>query len=90
MAHFLAERYEEAVDWAKKAILRKPGWRVGHAVLVASLSELDRQDDAQEAVSDLLGIDATATVSDLSDLPFRDAADLEKLLSCLRNAGLPE
>ena len=46
MAHFVAGRYSEAVQWARKCIHRKPIWRVGHAVLVSSLAQLDQMEQA--------------------------------------------
>ena len=36
-AHFVAGRYNDAIEWAYISIYRKPTWRIGHVVLISSL-----------------------------------------------------
>jgi adenylate cyclase len=90
MAHFVAGRYSEAVQWARKCIHRKPIWRVGHAVLAASLAQLDLLEEAKAAVDNYLEIIPDETISDLRFLPFKDHTDEHRLEEGLRKAGLPE
>ena len=90
MAHFVAGRYSEAAQWARKCIHRKPIWRVAHAVLVASLAQLDHTKEAKEAVSNYLENIPGDTISKLRFLPFKNHTDANRLEKGLRIAGLPE
>ncbi len=90
MAHFVSGRYSEAVQWARKCIHRKPIWRVGHAVLAASLAHLDLKDEAKAAVDNYLEIIPDETISNLRFLPFKNHTDARRLEEGLHKAGLPE
>jgi adenylate cyclase len=90
MAHFVSGRYSEAVQWARKCIHRKPIWRVGHAVLAASLAQLDLIEEAKTAVDNYLEIIPDETISKLRLLPFKNRTDARRLEEGLRRAGLPE
>ena len=90
MAHFVAGRYSEAVHWARKCVHRKPIWRVGHAVLVASLAQLDLLEEAKVAVDNYLEIIPNETISELRDLPFKNNTDARRFEEGLRKAGFPE
>jgi tetratricopeptide (TPR) repeat protein len=90
MAHFVSGRYSEAVQWARKCIHRKPIWRVGHAVLAASLAQLDLIEEAKAAVDNYLEIIPDETISKLRFLPFKNHTDARRLEEGLRRAGLPE
>ena len=90
MAHFVAGCYSEAAQWARKTVQRKPTWRVGHAVLAASLGQLNRLEEAKEAVNNYLQMIPDATISGLRQLPFKNPDDAHRFEEGLRNAGLPE
>jgi adenylate cyclase len=90
MAHFVAGRYSEATQWARKCIHRKPIWRVGQAVLVAGLAQIDHRKEAKEAVSNYLENIPGDTISKLRFLPFKNHTDANRLEEGLRIAGLPE
>ena len=90
MAHFVAGRYSEAAQWARECIHRKPIWRVGQAVLVASLAQLDHIKEAKEALSNFLENIPGDTISKLRFLPFKNHTDANRLEEGLRIAGLPE
>ncbi len=53
-AHFTAERYEEALDWAKRSLRRRPDYPLTHCVLAATYARLDRIDEARTAAEELL------------------------------------
>ena len=89
LSYFLLSQYGTAVDWARKSVQHKPGWFQGHAVLVASLVELDRLDDTQTALGDYVAQIPTASLHDIQKLPFRIVAHRERLVDALRKAGLP-
>jgi tetratricopeptide (TPR) repeat protein len=90
MAHFVSGRYSEAVQWARKCIHRKPIWRVGHAVLAASLAQLNLIEEAKAAVDNYLEIIPDETISKLRFLPFKNHIDARSLEEGLQKAGLPE
>ena len=90
MAHFVAGRYSKAVKWARKCIHRKPIWRVGHAVLVSSLAQLDLLEEARGAVDSYLENIPNNTISELRQLPFKNYDDAHRFEEGLRKAGFPD
>ncbi len=91
MAHFYLGDYEAAVQWTEKGI-RLPGsaWMM-RAYRVAALAQLGRDDDASDALAELLRFRPDITLSFVRDrLPTTDAAYLENLFDGLRKAGLPK
>ena len=91
MAHFVAGRYSEASQWARKSIYRKPNWRIGYAVLASSLAQLNLLEEAKEAVDNYLENIPNETISDLLKvLSFKNPADTHRFEKGLRKAGLPE
>ncbi len=90
MAHFVAGRYSEAAQWARNSIHRKPSWRLGHALLAASLAQLNQSEAAKEAVNIYLQIFPDERISAFRHLPFKNPDDAQRFEQGLRNAGLPE
>jgi len=90
-AHFAAGRYSEAAQWANKSIHRKPGWRLGHAFLVASLVQLNQFENANEAVKNYLECVPSETISGLcKDVLGVEGKVVLRVIESLRLAGLPE
>lgn len=91
MAHFIAGRYSEAVQWARKSVHRKQGWRGGHAVLVASLAQLDLLEEARDAVSLYLENFPNETISKIKKVFLLNRIEeAYRFEEGLRKAGLPE
>jgi adenylate cyclase len=89
VAHYVGGRYSEAESWARKSVYRKPGYHLAHALLAATLAQLDRLKEAQETVQHYLEIFPHANISRLVDLlPFKYSADALRLGEGLRKAGL--
>jgi len=88
---FAAERYEEAVDWAKKSIEENPRFAGAYRVLTAACGQLGRIDEAKVALDELLrqmpGLTVQAT---RQQVPLKRPGDLGRYLDGLRKAGLPE
>jgi tetratricopeptide (TPR) repeat protein len=90
-ANFLLERYEKAVEWARKSLQRRPDWRFALLMLGTSLVQLGRVDEAQSAVREYLRLSPSGSLSKLQrHLPHRRPGDRERLVNALRAAGLPE
>ena len=90
MAHFVAGRYSEAVQWARKSVQRKRSWRLGHAVLATSLAHLNLLEEAKEAVNNYIENIPDETISKIRFLPFKNHTDARRFQEGLRRAGLPE
>lgn len=91
MAHYIAGRYTKASQWARKSIQRKPDWRIGHAVLSASLAQTEKSEEAKEALENFLDNLPNETIISLRKvLSFRSQDDLDHIEKGLRMAGLPE
>ena len=91
LAAFVAERYEEAFDWAKKALQENSELPAGHELLVASCGQLDRPREAKAALAGLFGVQPGATLEAMKRrLQIKNAVDLDRFLEGLRKAGVPE
>jgi tetratricopeptide (TPR) repeat protein len=90
LAHFLAARYDAAIEWADKAVHRMPTWYFGHFLLVASHIQANRLVEAKAAVDRCREVLPDASVSQLDSMPLKDAADMERFRDSLRKAGMPE
>jgi adenylate cyclase len=91
MAHFRSGRYLEASQWALKSVHRKPSWRMGLALLAASLVQLNELDKAKEAIKVYLENIPNESFSTLRImLGFGSPEDASRFEKALRTAGLPE
>lgn len=91
LAHFVAERDDEAYAWAEKALQRNPIAAPAIRVAAASAALLGRLPDATKYLSLLRQLDPGLRVSNLADrTPLRRPRDLERLANGLRRAGLSE
>ena len=89
-AHFVGERYAEAVDWERRALRDRPTYLVAHRLLAASLIHLGCPEEAREAVASLLAVAPGYTLAAAAaHSAFRDRTR-ERYLDGLRRAGLPE
>ncbi|MGH8429113.1 MAG: tetratricopeptide repeat protein, partial [Solimonas sp.] len=90
-AHFMSERYDEALSWAIKAVHEQ---RTPAAVRIAAASAASagRQDEAKRYIELMQQVDPTRRVSNVGDTlgPYRRSEDPERYKDALRLAGLPE
>jgi adenylate cyclase len=88
---FFAREYDKAVAAAEMSVRRHPEYAPSRRWLAAALAQLDRYDEARDALAKFLELSPDYTIdSARHTLPFRHEADLEHLLDALRKAGLPE
>ncbi|WP_299354337.1 LuxR C-terminal-related transcriptional regulator [uncultured Shimia sp.] len=87
LAHYMAGRFEAAIEWAERAIHRMPRWYFAHFVLVASYEALDRQEDAANAVKHCQNVLPDTSIKDLDRVPLKDARKLNELRARLNKAG---
>jgi tetratricopeptide (TPR) repeat protein len=93
---FHLERYEEALDAARQlgTVATSNTWRLFyHLLSAATLAEMGRQDDAQEAVNDALGINPKLSISAMRRqfAGSKNHPENRRIwLASLQKAGLPE
>ncbi len=86
-----ADRAEEALPWAQKAVQEAPEWAPTHRNLAAALAHLGRTGEARAAMRRSLELDPDWTVSRLAAVaPHKGGPKFDRFLDDLRKAGLPE
>jgi TolB-like protein len=91
-AHFFADRYDEALKWAKVALRELPDTRGVLLVAAASCAVAGRGEEAKRLTARLLEIDPALRISTLKENllgPWRPEY-VAKYADALRKAGLPE
>jgi adenylate cyclase len=89
-AHFYARRFEQAIEWADRALHDQPRMVAAMRVKAAALAHLGRLDEARAEVTRLLAIYPKLTISGLRELLHYAPQVLELAATGLRLAGLPE
>jgi len=91
IAHLAARRFEQAIEWADRALHDQPRLVGALRVKVAGLAHLGRLDEARAELSRVLAIDPKATIADYREYAHFHAPEVLKLVvTGLRLAGLPE
>jgi adenylate cyclase len=90
-AYTLTGDYEEAVTWGKQAVQEKPSWIPAYRILISPLVFLGRFDEARQVGKTVLTLDPELTVTKFRRVqPYRDTAFAERVISALREAGIPD
>lgn len=90
LAHYMAGRYDAAIEWAERAIHRMPQWFFAHFVLAASQVALDQHDKAASTVKACQTGVPQIRLADLERVPLKDTAKMAELRRRLREAGFSE
>lgn len=91
LAEFACEHYEEAAEWAHKAIHLYQDFPTAYRLLAASFSALGQAGKARTALEGLLDIAPGTTIAKTrAGVPWKEATVMERYLEALRKAGLPE
>jgi adenylate cyclase len=88
LLHFIAERYQDAVEWAKRSLDLSPRQADCLRILAASYGNLGRSDEARAALDTALGLEPGISMIRLRSGVPRPYA--ERYLDGLRKAGLRE
>jgi len=90
-AHFVAERDQEASDWAALALRTKPNWMPALRVAIASSAMQGRTDEAKVALQAYEKVDPNVSICKICEhYPFRRPRDQQRLVTALRRAGVRE
>ena len=88
--NLLAHRYETAVEWARKALQKRPDYTEARLYTASSLGHLGRRDEVPAAIQlAALGPPDPSQVLHLWKR-FKDPNAMDHILDGLRKAGLPE
>jgi adenylate cyclase len=91
IAHFAAERYEEALSWLRKGTLERPDLTWPLRMQAACLGQLERISEATEVGRQYCEANPGITISKLmAIIPMRDADFRRRYAEGLRKAGLPD
>jgi TolB-like protein/class 3 adenylate cyclase/Flp pilus assembly protein TadD len=90
-AHLTARRFEQAIEWADRALHEQPRMVPAMRTKVAANAHLGRLDEARAELSRVLAIDPKLTIAGFRTYAHFEAPEvLELLVTGLRLAGLPE
>jgi TolB-like protein/Flp pilus assembly protein TadD len=91
IAHLAARRFEQAIEWADRALHDQPRTVAAMRVKVAALAHLAHLDGARSELSRVLAIDPKLTIAGFRAYGHFFAPEvLELYVTGLRLAGLPE
>ena len=91
IAHLAARRFEQAIEWADRALHDQPRLAPAMRVKVAALAHLDHLDAARAELSRVLAIDPKLTIAGYRAYARFVAPEvLELYVAGLRLAGLPQ
>ena len=91
LAYRLTGQYEEAIATMEKWPPRDPRSMLPHMILAFTYVEAGRKEDAHAAVAEVLKRNPKASIKGYAKMiPYKDPAEIERVLESLRKAGLPE
>ena len=90
-AYFMTGQYDESIMAWKKALKVSPNFLDAHILLAACYSSMGRDAEARAAAKKVLDINPKFSIeAKAKRLPFKNEADIERVVAALRKAGLPE
>ncbi|MBV8317882.1 MAG: tetratricopeptide repeat protein [Planctomycetaceae bacterium] len=91
IAHLAARRFEQAIEWADRALQGQPRFASAMRAKVASLAHLGRLDEARAELSRVPAIGPKLTIAGYREYARSFAPEvLELYVAGMRLAGLPE
>ena len=90
LSRFFVGDYSEAESLARTGIAEYPTSLAPRRILIVTLVELDRLDDATREVEDYLEISPEFRLANFRNTPFQHTTDHERYFDALRSAGIPD
>jgi TolB-like protein/class 3 adenylate cyclase len=90
LAHFLVQDYEKAILLAKSGIAAYPKALAPRRILITTLVEMGRLDEAKQEATEYLEIRPSFRLSTFRNTPFKHQADQDRYFGALRKAGIPD
>jgi tetratricopeptide (TPR) repeat protein len=88
VAHYFEDRFDEAVVWARKALIQNPRFAIALRMLAASLARQGEVDEAAAVLRENLAIEPGPTLR--ARMKYMDDRCWNRYAQGLRAAGLPE
>ena len=90
VAHYFARRYDEAIEWGRKAIRERPGFTAAQRILCASLAQAGRMEETRAAMARLREIQPNISLAWIEQhVPYTLRA-MPHFIDGMRKAGLPK
>jgi adenylate cyclase len=88
-AHFQLGRYEKAIGFLKRRLIRNPQTDISRVLLAASYGHLSRIEEARTEWKEVFRINPDYSLLHRRNvLPYKNPADFELLMEGLRKTGL--
>ena len=88
VGHYYARQYDDAVEWARKAIRERPGFTAAHRILCASLGQTTRSEETAAAMAKLRELQPNISIAWIEHyVPYTKRA-MPHFLDGMRKAGL--
>jgi tetratricopeptide (TPR) repeat protein len=88
VAHYLADRYPEAVAFGRKAIQQRTQFTSGHRIYIASLAQAGQIEEAREALARVKELFPEMSIAWIKQYVPYAAGPMNKFLEGMRKAGL--
>jgi TolB-like protein/Flp pilus assembly protein TadD len=90
VAHYMAGRYPQAVEWAKRAIQLRPGILSARRILCASLAQAGQIEEAKSAMDTLRQLQPDLSIAWINQFVPYTPGPMSHFLEGMRKAGLTE
>ena len=88
VAHYLAERYQDAVLWAQKAVRQRPGFAAAYRILCASLAQAGEMEETRTMTAKLRELQPNVSITWCeTHVPYTPRA-MPHFLDGMRKAGI--
>ena len=88
VAHYLANRYDQAIEWARKAAQQGPSMTAPHRILCASLAQAGRLDEARAVLERVREMQPYISIDWVTRMVPYTPAQMPHFLEGLKKAGL--
>ncbi len=88
VAHYYTRRYDEAIEWGRRAIRERPGFTAAHRILCASLAQAGRTEETRAAVVRLREVQPNISIKWIEQHVPYTARAMPHFLDGMRKAGI--
>ncbi len=89
-AYRVSKQYEKAIEMYKKCLRRQSDYWYAYVGLAVSYTFLGREKEARAAVKEALNFNPDYSIKLVKKAPYKNQAELDRVVEALRKAGLPE
>jgi TolB-like protein/Tfp pilus assembly protein PilF len=90
VAHYLAKRYQDAIQWARHAVQLRPGTPSSYRILCASLAQARQTEEANAAMRTLRQLQPEVSIAWIKQSVPYTAGPMTHFLDGMRKAGLTD